>query len=65
MAMLMRNVICSLALAAFVAGLEYGLRALSHSMEFSSFMIFCIVTFAIMVSLGFLYDAAARNRSQR
>src|ERR1700675_4403789 len=56
LAMHMRNLICSLLLAAFVAALGYGLRALSHSMEFSSFMIFGVVTVAIMVSCGFAWD---------
>jgi hypothetical protein len=62
MAMHTRNVICSVVLAAFVATLGWALRLLSKSMEFSSFMIFGIVTIAIMVSLGFAWDRYERNR---
>ena len=63
--MFMRNLICSLALAAFVAALGYGLRQLSHSIEFSSFMLFCVVTFAIMVTAAFAWDRYERRNSRR
>lgn len=67
LAMFMRNLICSLALAAFVAVLGYGLRELSHAIEFSSFMIFCIAAFAVMVIAAFSWDHFERGRrnSQR
>jgi hypothetical protein len=63
--MLMRNTICSLILAAFVAALGYGLRQLATSMEFSSFMIFCVAAFAAMVIAAFSWDRYERNRSRR
>jgi hypothetical protein len=56
LAMHMRNAICLSLLAAFVAGLSWVLGLLSKSMEFSSFMIFCVVTFALMVTAGYAYD---------
>ena len=58
-----RNTVCSLALAAFVAALGYGLRQLSTSMEAGSFIIFCIVTFALMVIAAFSWDHY-ENRSR-
>jgi hypothetical protein len=60
-----RNAICLSLLTAWVVGLSYFLRQLSQSMEFSSFMIFCVVTVAIMVAGGFAWDRfeASRKRS--
>jgi hypothetical protein len=62
MAMRMRNLICSVVLATFVASLSWALRLLSQSLDFSSFMVFGVVTITIMVSLGFAWDRYERNR---
>ncbi|SIO53843.1 hypothetical protein SAMN05443247_07627 [Bradyrhizobium erythrophlei] len=61
----MRNAICLSILAAFVAALGYGLRQLSHAMDFSSFMLFGVVTIAVMVGLGFAWDRHVARRSQQ
>jgi hypothetical protein len=65
-AMHVRNTICLVILGVFVYSLSWALALLSKGMEFSSFMIFGVVTIAIMVSLGFAWDRyeARHNRSQ-
>ncbi len=63
-AMFMRNLICSLLLAAFVAALGYGLRQISHAVEFSNFMIFGVIGIALMISCGYAFDYW-QDRSQR
>lgn len=60
-----RNAICLSLLLAFVVGANWGLRALSTTMEFSSFMVLCAVAVALTVSLGFASDWFERRRSQQ
>lgn len=58
-----RNAILIAILVAFIAALCWGLGLLASSMEFSSFMIFCAVTFAVMVSCGYAWDWYAARRT--
>jgi len=58
-----RNAICLTLLTGIMAGIYWALRALSKSMEFSSFMLFCGVTVVVMVSCGYLYDYFERKSS--
>lgn len=58
-----RNAICLAILAAFVAGLGWVLNRLSESMEFSSFMIFGVVTIAAMVTGGYVWDWYSAGRT--
>lgn len=66
-AMHVRNAICLTLLTAIMAGLSWALGLLSKAMEFSSFMIFGVVTIAAMISCGFAWDRyeASRNRSSQ
>jgi hypothetical protein len=57
-----RNAICLSLLVAFIAGANWALTALSQSMEFSSFMIFGVVTVALMASGGFAWDWYEQRR---
>ncbi len=60
-----RNAILLTLMTAFVAGLSWALRALSHAMEWSSFMIFGVVTITLMVTAGYAWDHFERRNSRR
>jgi hypothetical protein len=49
-------------MVAFVAGLGWAMLALSKNMEFSSFLIFGVVTNALMIIAGFGWDFYVRRR---
>jgi hypothetical protein len=51
-----RNAILFTLMTAFIAGLNWLLRGLSHAMEWSSFILFGVVTIALMVSGGYAWD---------
>jgi hypothetical protein len=61
----MRNAICTAILVAFISALSWALGLLSRSIEFSSFMIFGVVTVAIMVTAGYAWDYYERRRSRQ
>lgn len=63
-AMSMRNAICLSVLIAFATALSYGLRQLSQSMDFSSFMLFGVVTIGLMVAGGYAWDRYEASRKQ-
>jgi uncharacterized membrane protein YphA (DoxX/SURF4 family) len=48
--------ICFTLMTAFIVGLSWGLGWLQRHMAFESYMIFAVVTFAIMVACGFAVD---------
>ena len=50
-------------MTAFIVGLTWALRALSHAMEWSSFMLFGIMTIVTMVGCGYLYDWLTARRA--
>lgn len=50
-----RNVVCTALLAAFVAGMNWALVALSKAMEFSTFMVFGICLIATMIACGYAW----------
>jgi hypothetical protein len=71
-AMHMRNAICTLVLGAFIASVSWLLDWLAPVLGLSVFVIFCVVTFAIMVSCGYLFDyltahpsSGERNRTRQ
>jgi len=51
-----QNAILFALMTAAIAGMSWGLGWVREHMEFSSFMIFAVVTFAIMVCCGFAVD---------
>ena len=51
------------AMTAFIVGLTWALRALSHAMEWSRFMLFGIMTIVTMVGCGYLYDWLTAGRA--
>jgi hypothetical protein len=58
--------------AVVISALSWGLHWLAPVLGLSNFVVFCIVTFVIMVSCGYLFDylmarraADERTRSQR
>ncbi len=61
-AMHMRNLICTLVLAAFVSGLSWALYRLDDLIGFWPFMLFGAVTIPLMVSCGYAYDYFERKR---
>ncbi len=64
--MLLRNVVCSIALLVIVWGYSEGLAVLRHVMSFGGYMTFCAVGVALMVTAAFAFDwHQARSRSQR
>jgi 4-amino-4-deoxy-L-arabinose transferase-like glycosyltransferase len=52
----MRNAILFLLLTAFVASLSWVLHSLATTHSLSSFVILCVVTFAIMATAGYAVD---------
>lgn len=60
--MTLRNAVCSIILGAFVYGLSWLLGLLSKAMPFGFFMIFGVVTIAIMISSGYAYDQFERRK---
>jgi len=54
-------IICSVLMIAFVTGLSWVLRELSQAMEFSSFMLFGVVTIALIISAGYAWDHYERR----
>jgi uncharacterized membrane protein YfcA len=61
---MLRNIICTSALAVFIVAFSSALSWLSRSVEFSNFMIFGVLGIALMVSLGYAFDYW-QSRSQR
>lgn len=59
-----RNIVCSVILAAFVAGLNWGLVTLSRGMAFSSFMVLGICLIATMIACGYAWDWLGTQRNQ-
>jgi hypothetical protein len=60
---MLKSVICSLVLAAFAAAVQYGLRALADSVDFSSFAAICCTLMALTVAAAFAWDRhEARSR---
>lgn len=51
-----RNAICTAITVAFISALSWGLHALGPVLGVPGFLIFCVVTFAIMVSCGYAWD---------
>jgi lysylphosphatidylglycerol synthetase-like protein (DUF2156 family) len=60
-----RNAICLSLLIAVMSGLGWGLHALSKAMSFSGFMVFGVITVALMIIGGFVWDRFERNRPPR
>lgn len=55
----MRNAILIALMVAFVSALSWALGLLSHAMDFSSFMLFGLLTIALMIAGGFAWDRYA------
>jgi hypothetical protein len=51
-----RNAILFLLLTAFMSGLGWSLHSLANTRSLSSFVILCVVTFAIMASAAYAVD---------
>jgi predicted acyltransferase len=51
-----RNVILFLLLTAFMSGLIWALHSLANTRSLSSFVILCVVTFAIMATAAYAVD---------
>jgi hypothetical protein len=58
------NAVLFLLLAAFVSGLIWALHSLANTRSLSSFVILCVVTFAIMASAAYTVDRL-QGRSQQ
>ena len=54
--MITRNGILFLLLIAFVSGLIWALHSLANTRSLSSFVILCVVTFAIMATASYAVD---------
>jgi ABC-type transport system involved in cytochrome c biogenesis permease subunit len=59
-----RNAILFLLLIAFVSGLIWALHSLANTRSLSSFVILCVVTFAIMASAAYAVDHVQQGHSQ-
>jgi hypothetical protein len=55
-AMNTRNAVLFLLLTAFMSGLGWSLHSLANTRSLSSFVILCVVTFAIMATAGYAVD---------
>jgi hypothetical protein len=51
-----RNAILFLLLAAFMSGLGWSLHSLANTRSLSSFVIFCVMTFAVMAAAVYAVD---------
>ena len=58
------NAVLFVLLAAFVSGLIWALHSLANTRSLSSFVILCVVTFAIMASAAYTVDRL-QGRSQQ
>jgi hypothetical protein len=56
-----RNAICTAILVALISALSWGLHSLASAIGLFSFVIFCVVAFALMVAAGY----ALPGRSQQ
>jgi hypothetical protein len=56
LAMDVKITVCTLILAAVVVAVQWALRELAHSIDFSSFMAFCLVVVLVEVGLAFAWD---------
>ena len=54
--MITRNAILLLLLTAFMSGLIWALQSLANTRSLSSFVILCVVTFAIMATASYAVD---------
>jgi hypothetical protein len=59
-----RNAILFLLLIAFVSGLIWALHSLANTRSLSSFVILCVVTFAIMASAAYAANHMQQGHSQ-
>jgi hypothetical protein len=60
-----RIIVCTLLLAAFVAGLRCLLNGAFDHLGFAAALTICIAATVIMISLGFAWDRYERSRSRR
>lgn len=60
----MRNAILFLLLTAFIVGLNFALHSLASAIGLSGFVIFCLATFALMVTAGYAFDYWQRHSRQ-
>jgi hypothetical protein len=51
-----RNTILILLLIAFVSGLSWSLHSLANTRSLSSFVVFCVMTFAVMAAGAYAVD---------
>ena len=63
-AMNTRNAALFLLLAVLVSGLIWALHLLANTRSLSSFVILCVVTFAIMTSAAYAVDYMQQGHSQ-
>lgn len=56
--------ICSAALFGVMLLENYGLKRLYAAIGFSNFMIFCVVAVALLIAIGYGWDAIERSRSR-
>jgi len=59
-----RNAVLFLLLTAFVSGLSWALHSLANTRSLSSFLILCVVTFAIMAAASYAVDHWQRRSQQ-
>ena len=59
-----RNAILFLLLIAFVSGLIWALHSLANTRSLSSFVILCVVTFAIMATASYAANHMQQGHSQ-
>jgi hypothetical protein len=63
-AMNTRNAILFLLLTSFMSGLIWALHSLANTRSLSSFVILCVVTFAIMASAAYAANHMQQGHSQ-
>jgi hypothetical protein len=63
-AMNTRNAVLFLLLTAFVSGLIWALHSLANTRSLSSFVILCVVTFAIMATASYAANHMQQGHSQ-
>jgi hypothetical protein len=63
-AMNTRNAVLFLLLTSFVSGLIWALHSLANTRSLSSFVILCVVTFAIMASAAYAANHMQQGHSQ-